>query len=221
MPINNKINCVFFCGTAGALRRKYFDEVGGWNLASITEDSDLSMKLLIKGYKSVYLDFETPSEVPDTFESFIKQQMRWCYGNARVFFDNAKTILFKPGLTIKQRVMIIYITLGNIAAPLVVMMTFFGFGGWFLGEPSLMQLSDLLEFFSRFLFTAGFLFMGFLTLYRHKLLKEAGYLVVSAFTVGLVLAVSNSFAFIKAVLNQKLHWYCTPKIDNVQIVKDS
>ena len=150
MPINNKINCVFFCGTAGALRRSAFEEVGGWNLSSITEDSDLSVKLLKMKYKSVYLDFETPSEVPDTFEGFIKQQMRWCYGNTRVFMDNLPNIFLKKGLSLKQRIMITYLTFGNITAPIVVLMTFFGFAGWFLGEPALMSITDLWTFLIRF-----------------------------------------------------------------------
>jgi len=217
MPINNKINCVFFCGTAGALRRKSFDEVGGWNLRSITEDSDLSVKLLMKGYKSVYLDIETPSEVPDTFESFIKQQMRWCYGNARVFFDNAFKILFSKGLTWKQRIIIIFITLGNIAAPIVVIMTVFGFSGWFLGDPSLFDINDIADLISRFVYTAGFLIMGLIALWKLNKLKEFGHLVLSALTVGLVLAVANSIAFFRAVFNIGLHWYCTPKIANEDV----
>ena len=219
MPINNRINCVFFCGTAGALRRSTFDEVGGWNLDSITEDSDLSVRLLMKGYKTVYLDHETPSEVPDTFESFIKQQMRWCYGNARVFFDNAGKVLFKPGLSIKQRIMIMYITLANIAAPIVVSMTLFGFMGWFLGEPSLFQINDAVELFSRFAYTAGFIVMGVVTLARHNMLNETKHLLASVLTVGLVLAVANSFAFLKAAFNRRLHWFCTPKVDNVRALK--
>jgi cellulose synthase/poly-beta-1,6-N-acetylglucosamine synthase-like glycosyltransferase len=123
MPINNKVNCVFFCGTAGALRRKYVDEVGGWNQDSVTEDSELSVKLLMKGYRTVYLDYETPSEVPDTFEAFLKQQTRWCYGNARVFFDNISNILFKRGLTIWQRLMISFITLTNSSTVVVIIMS--------------------------------------------------------------------------------------------------
>ncbi|MBW2992579.1 glycosyltransferase [Candidatus Woesearchaeota archaeon] len=219
MPINNRINCVFFCGTAGAIRRKAFDRVGGWNLHSITEDSDLSVKLLLKGYKTEYMDFETPSEVPDTFEGFIKQQMRWCYGGARVFFDNAFKILFKKGLSIKQRLMVLFITLGNLGAPFVVIMTIFGFSGWFLGEPTLFNWQDTIDLFSRFMFTAGFLFMGAITLIKQNKLGEFGYLVASAFTVGLVLAVSNSMAFFKAIFNKPLHWYCTPKARNNTALK--
>jgi len=219
MPINNRINCVFFCGTAGAIRRSAFEKVGGWNLHSITEDSDLSVNLLMKGYRSVYLNFETPSEVPDTFESFIKQQMRWCYGNARVFFDNASKIMFKKGLTIKQRLMISFITLSNMAAPFVIIMTIFGFSGWFLGEPSLFNWQDLLDLAARMIFTAGFLLMGFITLLKQKRTKEFLHLITSSFTMGLVLSVASSIAFSKAALNKPLNWYCTPKIKNKTALK--
>lgn len=214
MPINNKINCVFFCGTAGALRRSTFEEVGGWNLNSLTEDSDLTVNLLMKGYKSVYLDMETLSEAPETFEGFIKQQMRWCYGNSRVFFDNASKILLKKNLTLKQRLMIMMITMGNIIAPVVVIMTVFGLGGWFIGEIELINMADVITLFTRLVLTAGFLVIGFLTLYKRKLVKDFPYLILAVFTMGIVLAVANSVAFFNAVTNRKLNWFCTPKTEN-------
>jgi cellulose synthase/poly-beta-1,6-N-acetylglucosamine synthase-like glycosyltransferase len=214
MPINNRINCVFFCGTAGALRKSALEDVGGWTPGSVTEDSDLSVRLLMKGYRTVYLESETPSEVPDTFDSFIRQQMRWCYGNARVFFDNFWKILTNRTLKVRQKVMIAFITLANASAPFVVIMTFFGLSGWFIGEPNLFNWHDIIVLVSRFFFTAGFLLMGLLTLYRYKAVKEFGYFVLSSFTVGIVLAVANSFAFVKAMFNSKLHWFCTPKTAN-------
>lgn len=218
MPINNKINCVFFCGTAGAIRRTAFEKVGGWNLNSITEDSDLSVHLLLRGYKTVYLDFETPSEVPATFESFLKQQMRWCYGNARVFVDNAHSILLKKGLTLKQRAMIIFITLGNVAAPFVFIMTVAGFSGWFLGELTLFVIGDFITLMTRLLLTAGFLVIGLVALHKSKLLKEFPYLILSVFTLGIVLAAANSVAFFKAISNKRLSWFCTTKEANEQFV---
>lgn len=217
MPINSRINCVFFCGTAGAIRRKAFDEVGGWNMSSITEDSELSVRLLIKGYKTVYYDYETPSEVPETFEAFVKQQMRWCYGNARVMMDNSGKILLSRSLSFRQKLMVAYITLGNIAAPFVVLMTIFGFAGWFLGDPTLFKWSDMVDLISRFAFTAGFLVMGFITLLKHERLKEFWMMAASAFTVGIVLAVANTIAFIRAIFDMGLWWHCTPKVDNDKV----
>ncbi|MBW2970589.1 glycosyltransferase, partial [Candidatus Woesearchaeota archaeon] len=218
MPINNKVNCVFFCGTAGAIRRSHFEEVGGWNLCSITEDSDLSVKLLMKGYKNVYLNYETPSEVPATLESFIKQQMRWCYGNTRVFFDHAKNILFGKGLRPVQRPMIMFLTLANITAPFVVLMTLFGFVGWLLGEPALFNVQDFVSMVVKFIYTGGFLLIGGLTLFKHGRLNEFKHLVVSALTLGIVLSVAQSVAFIKAVFNRGLGWYCTPKDANMAML---
>lgn len=218
MPINNKINCVFFCGTAGAIRKSAFKRVGGWNLNSLTEDSDLTVNLLLNGYKTVYLDFETQSEVPATFESFLKQQMRWCYGNARIFFENASKLLFKRGITLKQRAMIIFVTLGNVAAPFVFVMTIAGFSGWFFGEPELFSISDVITLVTRFLITAGFLIIGIITLYKNKILREFPYLILSAFTMGIVLAVANSIAFTKAAFNKQLSWFCTSKEANNKFI---
>ncbi len=218
MPINNRVNCVFFCGTAGAIRRSVFEKVGGWNLNSLTEDSDLTVRMLLRGYKTVYLDFATPSELPATFESFLKQQMRWCYGNTKVFFDNALNVLFKKGITLSQRAMIIFVTLGNIAAPFVFIMTIAGFSGWFLGEPELFSFNDVVDMAIRFLLTAGFLVMGIMALYKNKALKEFPYLVLASLTMGLVLAAANSIAFFKAAFNKQLSWFCTAKEGNSKFV---
>jgi cellulose synthase (UDP-forming) len=220
LPINDKLNCVFFCGTAGALRRSAFDEVGGWNTKSITEDSELSVKLLMNGYKSVYLEHETASEVPDTFESFLKQQMRWCYGNARVFFDNAGKIIFSKMLTIQQKIIILFVTLSNASAIVVILMTIFGFMGWFFGEIKLFTLSDFLDFWFRILITGGFLVTGLVTLYKRKRVNEFGELILSVFTMGIVLSFSNAIAFTKAVFNKKLHWFCTAKVANVDVMEN-
>jgi cellulose synthase/poly-beta-1,6-N-acetylglucosamine synthase-like glycosyltransferase len=220
MPINNKINNVFFCGTAGAIRRSAFDRVGGWNANSITEDSELTVNLLLKGYKTVYLKMGTLSEVPDTFESFVKQQMRWCYGNVRVFIDNSDKILWSNKLSIFQKMMITYVTMGNVIAPMVILMTFFGFAGWFLGDPTLLSLGDVVDLIAKSALTAGFIIMGAITLKKQKALKELPYMIISVFTVGVVLAAGNTYAFIKAILNKNLHWYCTPKNENENVVKE-
>ena len=58
--------------------------------------------------------------------------------------------------------------------------------------------------------------MGLVALIKLKRAKEFKYLVFSAFTVGLVLAVANSIAFGRAVLNKGLHWHCTPKAANAE-----
>lgn len=220
MPINNRVNCVFFCGTSGAIRRSAFVDVGGWNINSVTEDSDLSVRILMKGYKTVYLDYATPSEVPETFEAFIKQQMRWCYGNARVFFDNAWKILFGKELNLRQKFMIVFITLANSSTFVVLAMTLFGLAGWFLGEPKLFTFGDLLIILYRFMIAGGFAFAGIVTLLKRKQLNELFYFIFSMLTMGMILCVVNAIAFYKSFMNQKLSWFCTPKTANSEILKN-
>jgi len=227
MPINHKMNTVFFCGTAGAIRKSALEEVGGWNARSITEDSDLSVKILSKGYKSVYLQIETKSEVPTTIEAFVKQQMRWTFGNIRVFIDHARDILIHKGLTLRQRIMIIFLTLSSIIAPAVILMTIAGLSGWFLGDPKLFEMSQVLEFIVKFFYTSGFLLMAITTLYKRGTLREFPHLLLATVTVSIVLAVANTLAVYRALFmkdkplfsSKKNSWICTPKSGNQAYTK--
>src|SRR5450755_2792423 len=70
-----------FNGTAGILRRKMIDNAGGWQHDTLTEDSDLSYRAQIKGWKFVYLpDLDCPSELPVEIHGFQVQQFRWAKG---------------------------------------------------------------------------------------------------------------------------------------------
>ena len=114
--------------------------------------------------------------------------------------------------------MIIFITLGNVAAPFVFIMTVAGFSGWFLGELTLFVIGDFITLMTRLLLTAGFLVIGLAALQKSKLLKEFPYLILSVFTLGIVLAAANSVAFFKAISNKRLSWFCTTKEANEQFV---
>ncbi len=222
MPINDHVNAVFFCGTAGALRKSAIEEVGGWNAASVTEDSDLSVKILAKGYRALYIPIDTPSEVPVTLENFIKQQMRWSFGNVRVFFDHTKDILFSRKFSFGQRAMISFFTLGNFLAPAVILMTIFGFMGWFFGAPELFGWQDIGIFAFKIIITAGFLVLALVMLLKAKRVREFPTLLLAAVSVSLILAVVNTYAIYRAVFHpqkplfssQKNSWICTPKSGN-------
>jgi cellulose synthase/poly-beta-1,6-N-acetylglucosamine synthase-like glycosyltransferase len=70
-----------FNGTAGILRRTMIDDAGGWQHDTLTEDSDLSYRAQLKGWKFVYLpDLDCPSELPVEVHGFQVQQFRWAKG---------------------------------------------------------------------------------------------------------------------------------------------
>lgn len=74
-----------FNGTAGVLRRAMIDDAGGWQHDTLTEDSDLSYRAQLKGWRFVYLpDVECPSELPVDTYGFQVQQSRWAKGLTQV-----------------------------------------------------------------------------------------------------------------------------------------
>ena len=74
-----------FNGTAGILRRKMIDDAGGWQHDTLTEDSDLSYRAQLKGWRFVYLPgLECPSELPVEMHGFQVQQSRWAKGLTQV-----------------------------------------------------------------------------------------------------------------------------------------
>ena len=74
-----------FNGTAGILRRRMIDDAGGWQADTLTEDSDLSYRAQLKGWRFVYLPgLDCPSELPVEMHGFQVQQSRWAKGLTQV-----------------------------------------------------------------------------------------------------------------------------------------
>jgi cellulose synthase/poly-beta-1,6-N-acetylglucosamine synthase-like glycosyltransferase len=74
-----------FNGTAGILRRTMIDDAGGWQHDTLTEDSDLSYRAQLKGWRFVYLPgLDCPSELPVEMHGFQIQQSRWAKGLTQV-----------------------------------------------------------------------------------------------------------------------------------------
>ncbi len=74
-----------FNGTAGILRRRMIDDAGGWQHDTLTEDSDLSYRAQLKGWRFVYLPgLDCPSELPVEMHGFQIQQSRWAKGLTQV-----------------------------------------------------------------------------------------------------------------------------------------
>src|ERR1700751_277427 len=79
-----------FNGTAGVWRRKAIDDAGGWEHDTLTEDTDLSYRSQLKGWKFLYLpQIECASELPVDMNGFKAQQARWAKG----LMQTAKKIL--------------------------------------------------------------------------------------------------------------------------------
>ncbi|MBM3759441.1 MAG: glycosyltransferase [Acidobacteria bacterium] len=83
-----------FNGTAGIMRKTMIEDAGGWQHDTLTEDSDLSYRAQLKGWKFLYLPHvECPSELPVETYSFQVQQSRWAKGLTQVAKKLMRTVL--------------------------------------------------------------------------------------------------------------------------------
>src|SRR6266702_2640001 len=108
-PSRNERNGAIFAGTMGLIRRVALDELGGWDEWCITEDAELSLRLLRAGWSGLHVDQSFGRGVmPLTFEALKSQRYRWCFGGIQILRMHFRSLL--PGrrtsqnqLTIGQR----------------------------------------------------------------------------------------------------------------------
>ena len=76
-------NLLQFNGTAGIWRKQAIIDAGGWQIDTLTEDLDLSIRAQLKSWKIKYLEsLGAPSELPVEMNGLKSQQFRWMKGGA-------------------------------------------------------------------------------------------------------------------------------------------
>ena len=84
-----------FNGTAGLWRRSCIEQSGGWRHDTLTEDTDLSYRAQLDGWRFVYLpDVHADAELPSTMSAFLSQQHRWTRGLLQCAVKLMPRILF-------------------------------------------------------------------------------------------------------------------------------
>lgn len=107
MPSRNESNAIIFAGTMGLIRKSALQEVGSWDEWCITEDAEVSLRLLNAGYRSLYVDQTYGRGImPLDYTGLKKQRFRWAFGGMQLLRMHAAK-LFNPwektGLTGAQR----------------------------------------------------------------------------------------------------------------------
>lgn len=93
-------------GTVAGVRLSALREIGGWNDNSLTEDTDLTYRLLLYGWKTAYQNrSECYEEVPETWQVRIKQIMRWAKGHNQAMVTYAIRLLIgRHRATLRERI---------------------------------------------------------------------------------------------------------------------
>jgi cellulose synthase/poly-beta-1,6-N-acetylglucosamine synthase-like glycosyltransferase len=106
MASRNERNAIIFAGTMGLIRRRVLLDVGGWDEWCITEDAEVSFRLLKAGYRSVFVD-KTYGRglMPVDYAGLKKQRFRWAFGGMQLLRMHAHAVLGSRAgrLTLAQR----------------------------------------------------------------------------------------------------------------------
>jgi cellulose synthase/poly-beta-1,6-N-acetylglucosamine synthase-like glycosyltransferase len=202
-----------FNGTAGMWRREAIEWSGGWQHDTLTEDTDLSFRAQLMGWKFVYLlDEDVPAELPVEMNAFKAQQRRWAKGLVQVGMKLMPRIWKHPKLTRQQKCELFFRLFGNCAAILMIFL-------------SLLHIPVLIVRFNQGLFHMLLLdlplmlfatlsvvsFYGTAIYYRYPNEKRRMWLIPLAMAIGIGLVLSNTRAVLEALLGIKSSFIRTPK----------
>jgi cellulose synthase/poly-beta-1,6-N-acetylglucosamine synthase-like glycosyltransferase len=202
-----------FNGTAGMWRRQAITDGGGWQHDTLTEDTDLSYRSQMAGWRFKYLpEVECPSELPIEMSAFKTQQARWAKGLIQVSIKLLPSI-FTSSLSPRRKFEAIYHLTANIAYPLMVVMTVLivpvtivkALQGWWV-----MLFFDFPIFAASTLSIAVFYVLSQRELFPNNWKKSILYMPM-LMAVGIGLTVTNTKAVMEAIFGIQSPFVRTPK----------
>lgn len=202
-----------FNGTAGVLRRRMIEDAGGWQHETLTEDSDLSYRAQLNGWRFVYVPgLDCPSELPVDTYGFQVQQARWAKGLTQVAKKLLPRIL-KADLPWRVKLEAFMHLTPNISYPLMIIVSM-------LMLP-VMIIRFYMGVFQMFLIdmpliVASFWSISAFYLYAQRELHPRSWWKSIAFlpmlmAAGVALTVSNSKGVIEALVGIQSSFARTPK----------
>ncbi|HEY0472541.1 MAG TPA: glycosyltransferase family 2 protein [Kribbella sp.] len=108
-PSRNERDAAIFAGTMGIIRRQAIEDLGGWDQWCITEDAELSLRMLRAGWTGLHVDASYGEGImPLTFEALKSQRYRWCFGGIQILRMHWRSLVPGPindrnRLTLGQR----------------------------------------------------------------------------------------------------------------------
>ncbi|MEN6534932.1 MAG: glycosyltransferase family 2 protein [Bryobacteraceae bacterium] len=111
-----------FGGTVGGVRVSALRSVGGWNTESLTEDTDLTFRLISEGWKVAYVNrAECYEEVPENWEVRKKQIARWAIGHTDCLHRLGPSVARSKVLSFGEKVDALFVLGCYLTAPVLVL----------------------------------------------------------------------------------------------------
>ena len=202
-----------FNGTAGLWRRSAIEDAGGWQHDTLTEDTDLSYRAQLKGWKFVYLqDVECPAELPVEMTAFKTQQARWAKGLIQTSKKILPTVL-KSEQRFHVKLEAWYHLTANLSYPLMIVLSVLllpamiirFYQGWFQ-----MLYIDLPLFLASTFSISSFYLVAQRELFPGRWFRALLYLPF-LMALGIGLTVTNTRAVLEALVGKESVFTRTPK----------
>src|SRR5579863_8322891 len=202
-----------FNGTAGIWRRQAIEEAGGWQHDTLTEDTDLSYRAQLKGWKFIYRqDIECPAELPVEMTAFKTQQARWAKG----LIQTGKKILpqvLRSDQPFRVKLEACYHLTANMSYPLMVMLSVLllpamvirFYQGWFQ-----MLYIDIPLFLASTFSISSFYLVSQRELFPRTWPRTFLYMPF-LMAIGIGLTVTNTRAVLEALIGKQTAFARTPK----------
>ena len=203
-----------FNGTAGMWRRQAIDEAGGWQHDTLTEDTDLSYRAQLAGWKFKYLqDVECPAELPIEMTAFKTQQARWAKG----LIQTSKKILpsvLRSNAPLHTKIEAWYHLTANISYPLMIVLSTLLMPAMIIRSwqgPVQMLLIDLPLFLASTMSVSTFYLTSQRELFPRTWYKTLPYVPFLMALGGIGLTITNTKAVLEALVGHKSAFARTPK----------
>jgi len=194
-------------GSCMFIKREVIEKVGGWSTESLTEDAELSVRLLKEGFIIVYDKVVGAcQEAPASLRNFIKQRMRWYRGLIETFAQSLNVI---KNLRRKFIDAVAY-----LASPLMVLLSQSFYCSLaavvLLGYNSpILQTIFQISLISLLLFVASL--MSFLLKFVKWRLNESLVASCLTFCYWFFVAFIVLISLLNVLLGTRKEWYTTPK----------
>ena len=160
--------CPQFGGTVGGVRASALRALGGWNTKSITEDTDLTCRLLLAGWRIAYVNrAECYEQVPESWHVRREQLRRWVIGHTQCLHQFSLKLFRSPFLGFWQRIDLLLMLACYWTAPVLVI-------GW---------VASVVLFALRYPLPADFVMVALLMIGSQMFASQAGFFELSAASV--------------------------------------
>lgn len=225
MVTRNERNAIIQHGTMTMVRRSVLESVGGWGLNTITEDTELGLRIFEHGHEAVYIDQSYGQGlIPDTYTDFKKQRFRWAYGAMQILRDHRQALMSadQSKLTPGQRYHFVSGWLPWIADGLNLMFTLLAviWSGLMLHDPVAYNAPPFLISVVPLMFLA-FKVAKLLFLYLGQIKTSLG-TALAAILMGLSLSYTIGRATLSGlILGRKIPFVRTPKMSKKSRLRDA